>query len=78
MILHVTELRNQIFRVFKMVDAGEEVTIIKKDSNKKYRIIPVKIDDNTDTERVAKEMAFIGIKTLSPKEMKKVFESRYE
>lgn len=78
MILHMTELRNQIFRVFKMVDAGEDVTIIKKDSNKKYRIIPVKIDDTLDTERVAKEMASIGIKTLSPNEMKKVFESRYE
>lgn len=78
MILHVTELRNQLFRVFKMVDAGEEVTIIKKDSNKRYKIIPVKELPQKDVVKIAKEMGEIGLKTMSPKQMKKIFETRYE
>ncbi len=78
MILHVTELRNQIFRVFKMIDSGEEVTIIKKDSNKRYKIIPLEETSKPDMETVAKKMGSIGIKTTNSKQMKKIFEKRYE
>ncbi|MBI2315183.1 hypothetical protein HYU93_03980 [Candidatus Daviesbacteria bacterium] len=78
MILHVTELRNQIFKVFKMIDGGEEVTIIKKDSNKRYKIIPLEEGSKPDIETVAKRMGSIGIKTQSPGQMKKIFEKRYE
>lgn len=78
MILHVTELRNQIFRVFKMVDAGEDVTIIKRDTNKKYKIVPVKESTKKDKSKIAQEMGEIGIKTMSIRRMKKIFETRYE
>lgn len=78
MILHVTELRNQIFRVFKMVDAGEDVTIIKKDSNKKYRIVPVKATSKPNIVEVAERMGNIGFNTPSLKKMKEIFEHRYE
>ena len=78
MILHVTELRNQIFRVFKMVDAGEEVTIVKKDSNKRYKIIPVKESHRKDITKMAQEMSTIGIRTTLPKHMKKILQTRYE
>jgi hypothetical protein len=78
MVFHVTELRNQIFRIFKMVDAGEDVTIIKKDSNKRYRIVVVEELDKKDIVKIAEEMSKIGLKTKSPSEMKKTFEGRYE
>lgn len=78
MILHVTELRNQIFKVFKMVDAGEDVTIIKKDTNKRYKIVAVKEKAKRDIVKIAEEMGKIGLKSMSVKEMKKIFESRYE
>lgn len=77
MILHVTELRNQIFKVLKMVDAGENVTIIKKDTNKRYRIVPVK-ESKKDIVKIAEEMGKIGFKAPSLKKMKRIFESRYE
>lgn len=78
MIFHVTELRNQIFRVFKMVDAGEDVTIIKKDTNKRYKIIPVKEATGANKELVAKQMGAIGFKSMSAEELKKIIEKRYE
>lgn len=78
MILHVTELRNQIFRVFKMVDAGEDITIIKRDTNKKYKIVPVKESTKKDRSKIVEEMGKIGIKTMSIGKMKKIFETRYE
>lgn len=78
MILHMTELRNQIFKVFKMVDDGEDVTIIKKDTNRRYKIIPVKEKTKRDIVKIAEEMGKIGLKSMSVKEMKKIFESRYE
>lgn len=78
MLLHVTELRNQIFRVFKMIDAGEDITIIKKDSNKKYKIVAVKATPKPDMEEIAERMGNIGFKTLPPKRMKEIFENRYE
>ena len=77
MILQVTELRNQLFKVFKMIDAGEDITIVKKDSGKMYKIVSVE-EKVTDIEKVAKEMSSIGVKSLNPQEMKRVFESRYE
>lgn len=78
MILHVTELRHQIFRIFKMVDAGEDVTIIKKDSNKKYKIVAVEEDSKPDTIEIAKQMGEIGLKTMSPQEIKKIIETKYD
>lgn len=61
-----------------MVDEGQDITIIKKDSNKKYRIVPVKEPAKKDIMKIAKEMGDIGIKTMNPREMKKIFETRYE
>lgn len=78
MNMHVTDLRNQIFKVLRMVDEGVEVTIIKKDSNKSYKIIPVKGPPKKDIMKIAKQMGDIGIKSMSPQEMKKIFETRYE
>jgi len=76
MILQATDLRKQLFKVFKMIDNGEDITIIKRDSGKKYKIIPVK-EDHKDMAKIAKEMGEIGFKSPSIKEMKKIFESRY-
>lgn len=78
MILHITELRNQIFRIFKMVDAGEDVTIVKKDSNKFYKIVPVREDAAVNKETIAKQMGNIGFSGLPPKEIKRILETRYE
>ncbi len=78
MNMHVTDVRNQIFKVLKMVDEGADITIIKKDSNKKYRIVPVKDSPKKDIMKIAKEMGEIGFKAPSMKEMKRIFESRYE
>lgn len=78
MNLHVTDFRKQIFKVLKKVDEGEEVTIIKKDSNKKYKIVPVKEPPKKDILKIAREMGEIGFKAPSMKKMKRIFESRYE
>ena len=80
MIIHVTELRNQIFRVFKMVDAGQQVTIIKKDSNKKYRIVPIKEPPKKDIVKIAQEMGKIGLGlgSYSPSGIKQIIETKYE
>ncbi len=61
-----------------MVDAGEDITIIKKDTNKKYKIVPVKEAPKKDIVKLAKEMGEIGLKAPSLKKMKQIFESRYE
>lgn len=80
MILHVTELRNQIFKVFRLVDSGEEVTIIKKDSNRKYKIVPVTDASQPDIVKLAKEMGKIklGLGSLTPKQIKQTLETKYD
>ncbi len=80
MILHATELRAKLFHVFKLVDQGEEVTIVKKDSNKKYRIIPLDEGSKPDIAKVAQEMGEIklGLGSLSPRQLKKILETKYD
>lgn len=78
MNMHVTNFRNQIFKVLQSIDEGADVTIIKKDTNKRYKIVPVKGSPKKDIVKIAKEMGNIGFKAPSMKEMKRIFESRYE
>lgn len=63
-----------------MVDAGEEVTIIKKDSNKRYKIVSVKGTSKRDVIKIAEQMGKIGLGlgSLSPKQLKRRIETKYE
>ena len=77
MIIQVTDFRKQLFQTLKRADAGEDITIIKNDTNRKYKLVPVKTPKK-DIVKIAKRMGKIGITTMSPQEMKKIFETRYE
>lgn len=54
------------------------MTIIKKDTNKRYKIVAVKEKAKRDIVKIAEEMGKIGLKSMSVKEMKKILETRYE
>ena len=79
MIIYVTDFRKELFKIFKMVDEGEDVTIIKKDTNKRYKIVPVKTPKK-DIVKIAQQMGKIGLGlgSLSAKEIKKIIETKYE
>lgn len=78
MIIHVTEFRKQLFQTLKRADAGEDITIIKNDTNKKYNLVPVKETPGKDIVKIARRMGKIGITTMSLQEMKKIFERRHD
>ncbi len=78
MIVPITQFRNNIFKMLQKVDSGEEIVVIKKDSNRKYKIIPIEDKPKKDIVAIAKEMGEIGFKAPSLDKMKKIFESRYD
>jgi hypothetical protein len=78
MIIPITQLRKQIFTIFRKIDTGEEVTIVKRDTGKRYKIIAAPPEEK-DLAEFAKKMAAVNLKpSFSPQEMKGIFESRYD
>lgn len=76
----LTEARANIFKIFKMVEEGQDIIIIKKDTNKKFKVSLIDQEPKKDIVKIAQKMRQIGLNTghLTPKQMKKIFESRLD
>ncbi len=76
----ITKARANIFKIFKMVEEGTDVVIIKKDSNKRFKVSLIDQEPKKDIVKIAKEMSKIGLKAgnMTPGQMKKIFENRFK
>lgn len=78
-IFNASEARVNLFKIFRMVAQGEEVVIVNKDTDQKFKVSlfeDERLED--DTEAVLQEMAKINIKTLSPKEIREIILTKYD
>ncbi|MBI2594025.1 hypothetical protein HYW44_05290 [Candidatus Daviesbacteria bacterium] len=78
-IFNASEARVNLFKIFRMVAQGEEVVIVNKDTDQKFKVSlfeDERLED--DTEAVLQEMAKINIKALSPKEIREIILTKYD
>lgn len=76
-VISATQARIKFFDLLKMAEEDKEVIIIKRDNNRRFKLIAVK-ESKKNVEKLLKEMGNIGIESMSPKQMKKIFETRYD
>lgn len=72
----ITEARANIFKIFQMVAEGQEVIIIKKDSNERFKVSLIDQKPQKNRLAIAKSMAKSGFKSLPIEEMKKILNTR--
>lgn len=78
-VFNATEARQHFFELLRLVEEGKEPIIINKHKRLKVKLIPVKEKEKKeDIDKILKEMGRIGLKVVSIKKMKKIFESRYD
>ncbi|MBI2641506.1 type II toxin-antitoxin system prevent-host-death family antitoxin [Candidatus Roizmanbacteria bacterium] len=74
-----TEARQHFFELLRQAEEKGEVTIIKKDAKRRFKLIFVKEKKKRENvDKILKEIAAIGLKTKPWEEMKKIIETRYE
>jgi hypothetical protein len=76
MVTTATEARKNFFNLLKSVEAGQEVVIVKKDSNKWFKVSLV-IEEQTDNKlSIAKQMSSINLTSKPPEEIKSIIEKK--
>lgn len=74
----LTEARANIFKIFKMVEEGQEVVIIKKDSNKRFKVSLVEEAPKVDKVALLKTAPGLGMANLTPLEIKTILNTRLD
>lgn len=77
-VVTATEARTKLFDLLKRAENGEEVIIVKKDSNKRFRLESIKEAHQKDIVKIAKEMGEINFPFMSPQEIKKIVLTKYD
>ena len=77
-VFTATEARQNFFKLLERVEKGKNALITKKDSIVDFKVIPVPKKKKKNINKLLKEMGEIGIKIVPIKQMKKIFESRYD
>lgn len=78
-VFNVSEARVNLFKIFKMVASGNEVVIINKDTDQKFKVSLFEDEKSEDdTEAILQDMAKINIKALSPKEIREIILAKYD
>lgn len=77
-VVTATEARTNLFDLLKKAENGDEVIIVKRDSNKRYKIVAIAEKPKKNIAAILDEMGKIGFNAPSIKRMKEIFETRYE
>lgn len=77
-VVTATQARANLFDLLKRAENGEEVIIVKKDSNKRFRLESIKEARQKDIVKIAKEMGEINFPFISPQEIKKIILTKYD
>lgn len=77
-VFNVSEARAKLFEIFNLVAVGKKIVIINSDTGKKFQIIPFEEKPKKDMGKLLKKAAKVGFTSMSPKEMKKIFETRLD
>lgn len=76
-MFYAAEARAQLYKLLKMVASGEDVIILNKESQQKFKVSL--ITDRAESEKLAilKQFANTNFKSNSPENIKKIIENKY-
>lgn len=77
-VVTATEARANLFDLLNKAERGEEVIIVKKDSNKRFKLIKEKNNPKANKALIVKQMGGIDFPFMSPQEIKKVILTKYD
>mgnify|MGYP001565263612 CR=1 FL=1 len=75
-ILSATEARTNLFKILKMVALGDEVIIVKKDTNQKFKINLLPETNKLEKKSALKELTQSNLKTKKWSEIEEILETR--
>ena len=73
-----SEARANLFKLLKMVENGEEVIIVNKDTSQKFKLSLMEEDSNSDKARILNQLTSLNFKSKSPDEIKRIIQEKIE
>ncbi len=73
-VFFVSEARAQLFKLLKMVEQGEDVVVVNKENNAKFKISLLKEEAQTKKHPLLKKLASSNLKSKSPQDIKRILE----
>lgn len=74
---YVSEARSKLFEILRLVAKGEDIILYNKDTDLKYRVTLHKAAKK-NKKALLKKATKVNLTSMSPEEMKKIFESRLD
>jgi hypothetical protein len=76
-VLYAAEARAHFFKILKMAATGEEVIIVNKETNQRFKISLLEEGQTAEKEAILKEMAGINFKSQSPEKIREILLKKY-
>lgn len=77
-IFTATEARQNFFEILKIVEKGKEAIIVKKDEDKRFKLILAEKEKQPNKVAIVKKMGKIGLKTMSVRKMKEIISTLHD
>lgn len=77
-IFTATEARQNFFELLRMVEAGKEPIVVKKDSRIEFKIVKTQSKKMKDKMKIVREMGKIGLRTLPIEQINKILSTMHE
>lgn len=71
-----SEARANLFKLLKMVQEGEDVVIVNKDTNQKFKLSLIEKSELQNKETILNQLANLNFKSKSPREIKRIIQNK--
>lgn len=71
-----SEARANLFKLLKMVEGGEDVVIVNKDTSQKFRLSLIEEEPQANKEVILNQLASLDFKSKSPEEIKRIIQEK--
>lgn len=71
-----SEARANLFKLLKIAEEGEDVVIVNKDTNQKFKLSLIEEGEQQNKEAILNQLVNLNFKSKSPQEIKKIIENK--
>ncbi len=71
-----SEARANLFKLLKMVESGEDVVIVNKDTSQKFRLSLIEEELQVSKGVILNQLASLDFKSKSPEEIKRIIQEK--
>ncbi len=76
-MFYASEARAHLYKLLKMVASGEDVIILNKESNQKFKVSLITEREESEKLAILRQLANANFKSKSPENIKKIIENKY-